>query len=76
MASDLELSMEQILRTAIAREAESYLYYYQAAMATDDPELRELLLEYAEMEKEHSARLWTEVNRLEVQHWLESAVTC
>jgi rubrerythrin len=76
MASDPKLSMEEILRTAIAREAESYVYYHQAAMATDDPELRELLLDYAETEREHSARLLAEVNRLEVQHWLESAVTC
>ena len=76
MASDLKVSMEEVLRTAIARQAESYLYYYQAAMAADDPELRSLLLDFAETEREHSDRLWAEVNRLEIQHWLESAVTC
>jgi rubrerythrin len=76
MAGDLKPSMEEIIRIAIEREADSFEYYYRAAMAADEPELRSLLLDLAEMEKEHSARLRAELNRLEIRHWLEAAVTC
>jgi rubrerythrin len=76
MTGDLKQSMEEILRTAIEREADSFEYYYQAAMTADEPELRQFLLDLAEMEKEHSARLRAELNRLEIRHWLEGAVTC
>lgn len=76
MAADLKQSMEEILRTAIEREADSFEYYYRAALAADEPELRRFLLDLAEMEKEHSARLRAELNRLEIRHWLEGTVTC
>jgi rubrerythrin len=76
MAGDLKPSMEEILRTAIEREADSFDYYHDAAMQTDDPELRQFLLGLAEMEKEHSRRLREELERLENVHWLQSTVTC
>ena len=76
MREDLKRSMEDILRTAIEREADSHDYYHGAAMETDDPDLRRFLLGLAEMEVEHSRRLKEELERLENQHWLESTVTC
>jgi rubrerythrin len=76
MREDLQRSMEDILRTAIEREADSYDYYHDAAGATDDPDLKRFLLGLADMEKEHSRRLKEELERLENQHWLEAAVTC
>ena len=62
---DLRRSMEDILRTAIEREADSYDYYHDAAMDTDDAELRAFLLGLAETEKEHSRRLREELDRIE-----------
>lgn len=76
MREDLQRSMEDILRTAIEREADSYDYYHDAARETDDPDLKRFLLGLADMEEEHSRRLKEELERLENQHWLESAVTC
>jgi rubrerythrin len=72
----LQESMEKILRTAIEREAESFDYYHDAAMQTDDPELRQFLLDLAELEKEHSRRLRAELEKLENVHWLQTTVTC
>lgn len=76
MREDLKRSMEDILRTAIEREADSYDYYHDAAGETDDPDLKRFLLGLADMEEEHSRRLKEELERLVNQHWLESAVTC
>ena len=76
MRPALKRSMEEILRTAIEREADSYDYYYTAATEADDPDLRRFLLGLAEMEKEHSRRLKEELEMIENQHWLESTVTC
>jgi rubrerythrin len=76
LREDLQRSMEDILRTAIEREADSYDYYHDAAAETDDPDLKRFLLGLADMEKEHSRRLKEELERLENQHWLEAAVTC
>ena len=76
MREDLQRSMEDILRTAIEREADSYDYYHDAAEATDDPDLKRFLLGLADMEKEHSRRLKEELEKIENQHWLEAAVTC
>lgn len=73
---DLRRSMEDILRTAIEREADSYDYYHGAAMEAADPELREFLLGLAEMEKDHSRRLREELEKLENLRWLQSTVTC
>jgi rubrerythrin len=73
---DLRRSMEEILRTAIEREADSYEYYYGAALEATDPELRDFLLSLAEMERGHSRRLHEELERLEDLHWLQSKVTC
>lgn len=73
---DLRRSMEDILRTAIEREADSFDYYHDAALQADDPELRDFLLSLAEMEKEHSRRLRDELEKLENLHWLQAAVTC
>jgi len=76
MAEDLKRSMEEILRTAIEREADSFEYYHTAAMETDDPELRRFLLGLAEMEQAHAQHLRDELEKLENRHWLESSVTC
>ena len=76
MRAELREPMEAILRTAIEREADSFDYYHEAAMQTDDPELKQFLLGLAEMEKEHSRRLREELERLENVHWLQSTVTC
>ena len=73
---DLRRSMEDILRVAIEREADSYDYYHQAALEAEEPELREFLLGLAEMEKDHSRRLKEELEKLENLHWLQSTVTC
>jgi len=73
---DLRRSMEEILRTAIEREADSYDYYHDAAMQASDAGLRDFLQELADMEKEHSRRLREELEKLENLHWLQSAVTC
>jgi rubrerythrin len=73
---DLRRSMEDILRTAIEREADSYDYYHDAAMEATDSELRDFLQGLADMEKEHSRRLREELEKLENLHWLQSAVTC
>jgi rubrerythrin len=72
----LQEPMEKILRTAIEREADSFDFYHDAAMQTDAPELRQVLLGLAEMEKEHSCRLRAELEKLENVHWLETTVTC
>ena len=73
---ELRRSMEEILRTAIEREADSYEYYYGAALEAAEPELRDFLLELAGMEQEHSRRLREELEKLEDLHWLQSKVTC
>jgi rubrerythrin len=73
---ELRRSMEEILRTAIEREADSYDYYHSAALETADPELRAFLMGLAEMEKEHSRRLREELEKLENLRWLQSTVTC
>jgi rubrerythrin len=76
MRAELRRPMEAILRTAIEREADSFDYYHDAAMQTDDPELRQFLLGLAEMEKEHSRRLQEELLKLENVHWLQTTLTC
>jgi rubrerythrin len=76
MTEDLKRSMEEILRTAIEREADSFDYYHAAAMQADDPDLRRFLLGLAEMEKGHAQHLREELEKLENRHWLEGSVTC
>jgi rubrerythrin len=73
---DLRRSMEEILRTALEREADSYEYYYGAALEASDPELRDFLLDLAGMEQEHARRLREELEKLEDLRWLQSKVTC
>ena len=76
MSEALKRSMEEILRTAIEREADSFDYYHSAALQADEPELREFLLGLAQMEKDHARHLREELEKLENRHWLEGSVTC
>lgn len=69
-------SPEEILRHAIEREADSYDYYFSAAMQTNDLRLRRFLLDLAETEKEHQDRLKAKLETLESERFVESAITC
>ena len=69
-------SMEEILRTAIEREADSFDFYFNAALQVGDPKLRRFLNELAEMEREHLKRLGGELDALEARRWLDRALSC
>lgn len=54
-------SIDEILEFAIAREVEANRFYTDLAGRVENPAMRELILEFAEEELEHKAKLELEV---------------
>ncbi len=53
----LQTNVEEVLRTAIQSEAETRAFYQQLAVRTNLPEVKKRLLELADMELLHRAKL-------------------
>ena len=54
----------EVLELAIHREVEAYHFYMAVAQRVDNPEMRQVLEDFAEEELEHKAKLELEVLKI------------
>jgi len=69
-----DMSVEDILRLAIADEEEAQEYYHRAAHCVGGYHTRCMLLKLSEMEKGHAEELRRELTDLLVQREMESGM--
>ena len=69
-----EMSVEDILKLAIADEEDALEYYSRAAKLVGDYHTRCVLLRMADMEKGHAEELREELKSLQVQRELEAGM--
>jgi len=69
-----EMSVEDILRLAIADEEEAQDYYQRAANCVGDYHTRRMLLKLSEMEKGHAEELRKELTDLSLQREMETGM--
>ena len=69
-----EMSVEDILRLAIADEEEAQEYYHHAAHCVGGYHTRRMLLKLSEMEKGHAEELRKELDDLLVQRAMETGM--
>ncbi|MEW6509654.1 MAG: ferritin family protein [Bacteroidota bacterium] len=68
------MSLQEILRLAIADEEEARDYYRHAAAMAGDCRTRRLLLSLSSMEQEHADTLRKELEELTLQRSLEEGI--
>ncbi|MFQ5686624.1 MAG: ferritin family protein [Candidatus Scalindua sp.] len=69
------MALVQILEESIERERNSYDYYAKAARQSGKPSVKRMFLRLAEMEKGHFAELSKQLDYVQAQIIVDSAIT-